>query len=288
MWTDVADVGEKESASEENVDATQESKAIAAKEKSKHRIQRKRRRDVISPGVGENLVNEDVEDKEEGGLEVRKRRRLKKAASEEEVAAEDSEKTQSDEDVQGLASDSDVHREGRTKKKHQKQVARTGPSKRPRKSKSPLASEVVGEEEEEKEEEFREENPSDRTVGSDGGIDREETDGEEGEKDQDNEEGEGDEDDIVQREGKGTIVEDDEKEEKEDEDVSSEEVMGKRSPTRKLHLGVLSKHRLRMPNNKMMKRYADTLLGVIQSWGEDDIGYDSSSSRIGFDDKEHC
>ncbi|GAB2297903.1 hypothetical protein Dimus_031987, partial [Dionaea muscipula] len=74
---------------EENVDATQKSEAVAAKEKSKPRIQRKRRKDVISPGVGENLVDEDVEDKEERGLVVRKRRRLKKATSEEEAAAED-------------------------------------------------------------------------------------------------------------------------------------------------------------------------------------------------------
>ncbi|GAB2296566.1 hypothetical protein Dimus_030677 [Dionaea muscipula] len=62
---------------------------------------------MISPGVGENLVEEDAEAKEEGRLVVRKRRRLKKAAFEEDHAAEDSERTQSYEDVQGLASDLD-------------------------------------------------------------------------------------------------------------------------------------------------------------------------------------
>ncbi|GAB2266189.1 hypothetical protein Dimus_001213 [Dionaea muscipula] len=43
--------------------------------------------------------------------------------------------------------------------------------------------------------------------------------------------------------------------------MGSEDVVGKRPPTRKLYLGMLSKRRLRMPNKNMMKRYADTLLG---------------------------
>ncbi|GAB2297753.1 hypothetical protein Dimus_031840 [Dionaea muscipula] len=50
-------------------------------------------------------------------LEVKKRRRLRKAASTEVVAAVDSEETQLDEDVLRLASDSDVNKEGQTKKR---------------------------------------------------------------------------------------------------------------------------------------------------------------------------
>ncbi|GAB2273536.1 hypothetical protein Dimus_008326 [Dionaea muscipula] len=63
-------------------------------------------------------------------------------------------------------------------------------------------------------------------------------------------------------EDEAEVEEDEEEEEEEEDDVAldSDDVLGKRPPTRKLHLGVLSKCRLRMPNRKMMKRYSDVLL----------------------------
>ncbi|GAB2290269.1 hypothetical protein Dimus_024549 [Dionaea muscipula] len=61
-------------------------------------------------------------------LQVRKRRRLRKAIATEVAAAVDSEETQSDEDVLRLATDSDVNKEEQTRKRRQKQVARTGPA----------------------------------------------------------------------------------------------------------------------------------------------------------------
>ncbi|GAB2276036.1 hypothetical protein Dimus_010778, partial [Dionaea muscipula] len=111
--TDVEDVGEKAATFEENIDATQESEVVAAKEKFRPRIQRKRRKDVISPAFGENLVEEEeVENKENEGLEVSKRRRLKMETSNPVAETKDSEEAQTDEDVQRLAFDSDMNREG--------------------------------------------------------------------------------------------------------------------------------------------------------------------------------
>ncbi|GAB2270295.1 hypothetical protein Dimus_005198 [Dionaea muscipula] len=105
--TSVADVGEKEVSAQGVVGATQGSEAVAAKGKSKPRPQCRRRKDVISPAVGENLVEEEAGDGE--GLEVTKRRHLRKVASTEVAAAVDSEETESDEDVRKLASDSGVN-----------------------------------------------------------------------------------------------------------------------------------------------------------------------------------
>ncbi|GAB2286296.1 hypothetical protein Dimus_020713 [Dionaea muscipula] len=59
-------------------------------------------------------------------LQVRKRRRLKKATFVPMAEAGDSEETQSDEDVRRLAVASDVNKEEQTRKRRQKQVARTG------------------------------------------------------------------------------------------------------------------------------------------------------------------
>ncbi|GAB2273521.1 hypothetical protein Dimus_008313, partial [Dionaea muscipula] len=192
--TAMADVGEKEISAEGNVGATQESEFVAAKGKSKLRPQRRRRKDVISPMVGENLVEEEVGDGE--GLEVTKRRCLRKATSTEVDAAVDSEETESDEDVRKLASDSDVNNEGQSNKRRQKQIARTGPSKRPRKAKSLHASEA----------EHKVEGLSDQIVGSDGGVSREEMEGGDVPKAFKVEEDEED-DVIVRREGKGPIME---------------------------------------------------------------------------------
>ncbi|GAB2273537.1 hypothetical protein Dimus_008327 [Dionaea muscipula] len=118
--TDVANVGEKEVPSEGTVGATQDSEVMASKGKFKLKTQCKRKKDVISPAVGENLV--EVEDKEEDQKE-------------------------------DVVTESVV-----MKKRRRKQVARTGPSKRPRKIKSSSkdviipASEAFWGGEEEKEE----------------------------------------------------------------------------------------------------------------------------------------
>ncbi|GAB2266095.1 hypothetical protein Dimus_001122, partial [Dionaea muscipula] len=103
-----------EVSAEGTVGATQESEVVAAKGNSKPRPQRRRKKDVISPTVGENLVDEDEEMEEETqavDLQVRKRRRLRKSTSIP-VAEVDSEETQSDENVPKLASNSDVNKEG--------------------------------------------------------------------------------------------------------------------------------------------------------------------------------
>ncbi|GAB2290283.1 hypothetical protein Dimus_024562 [Dionaea muscipula] len=82
------------------------------------------------------------------------------------------------------------------------------------------------------------------------------------------EEKEDEDEDMGQREGKGIIVEEEEEvgaeEEEEyenDEDLEFEEGEVRRPPSRKFHLGVLSRRRLTMPHKKMMKRYVDILLG---------------------------
>ncbi|GAB2288234.1 hypothetical protein Dimus_022575 [Dionaea muscipula] len=74
---------------------------------------------------GQSLGHKKVDGEE---LKVRKRRHLRKVISTEVAAAVDSEETQSDEDVLRPASDSDVNKEGKIKKRRQKQVARTRPA----------------------------------------------------------------------------------------------------------------------------------------------------------------
>ncbi|GAB2281301.1 hypothetical protein Dimus_015902 [Dionaea muscipula] len=269
--TDVANVGEKEFSSEGTIGATQESQVVAFKGKSKPKTQRKRKRDMISPAIGENLV--EVEDKED-----------------------DDETTQLDKVVGQEDQTEDVVTESVvTNKRRKKQVARTRPSRRSRKIKSSSediilpAFEAVGGEEEEKQEvrvvtdnssptaeelekeEHKEDDPFD------GGVSREETEGGEVPKASEIVEVEEDEEieENVDKKDEAKVEEDEEEEEEDEVGLDSDDVLGKRPPTRKLHLGVLSKCRLRMPNRKMMK-------------SEDGTGYDSSRARTGFDDKKHC
>ncbi|GAB2275757.1 hypothetical protein Dimus_010507 [Dionaea muscipula] len=254
--TDVADVVEKEVPSEGTMGITHESEVVVDKGMTKLKLKRLKKKDVISPTVGDNLmeIEEAVEEEaeEEETLQVRSRRQLQKTTSFLGAKSVESEETKSDEVIS---------KEERTKKRHQKQQARTEPSKRPRKTKSsaqdvlPPASEAVGEDkEEEEEEEHIEENPSDQSDWSD-------VDASMGDEKEDEEV----EDDVVHREGKGVAVEEEEdkeeaegEEEGDGEELESEE---ERPPTRKSHLGVLSKHRLTIPNKRMMKRYSDVLLG---------------------------
>ncbi|GAB2276022.1 hypothetical protein Dimus_010764 [Dionaea muscipula] len=109
--------------------------------------------------------------------------------------------------------------------------------------------------------EQREENLCDQLGGSD-------VDASKGEEKEDEEVEEDEEEGVGQREGKGTIMEEGEEVEEEededdenDEDVESEEGGARRPPSRKFHPGVLSRHRLTMPHKRMMRRYADVLLG---------------------------
>ncbi|GAB2301247.1 hypothetical protein Dimus_035280, partial [Dionaea muscipula] len=63
--SEVADVGEEEVPTEEAVGGTQESEFVVSKTKPKPKA--KPKKDVISPGVGENVVDEEVGD--DGGTE---------------------------------------------------------------------------------------------------------------------------------------------------------------------------------------------------------------------------
>ncbi|GAB2292073.1 hypothetical protein Dimus_026321 [Dionaea muscipula] len=217
------------------------------------RPKRLRKKHVIGPAVGDNLleieeVPEEEEDEEEM-LIARSRQVLPKTTFDgaQEV---DEEETESDE-VIGKGE--------QIKRRRQKQVARTGPFKRPRKLKSPAKdvlpsnSEAVREDED-KEEEKIEENPSVRASGLDvatGTGDEEEEDGLEKDDDED--------EDMGQRDGKGLVgvaKEADVEEEEEDESDESERPM-----TKKYHLGVLSRCRLTIPHRKIVARYADVLLG---------------------------
>ncbi|GAB2271240.1 hypothetical protein Dimus_006082 [Dionaea muscipula] len=114
--TVVADVSKKDVSSEGTVGATEESEAVKPK--------RLRKKDVISPAVGDNLMEiEEVmeeEAEEEEALQV-KSWRISKATTVPEVKNVDSEETQSDEVIS---------EEGRIKRRLQKQTTRTGPSKR--------------------------------------------------------------------------------------------------------------------------------------------------------------
>ncbi|GAB2279144.1 hypothetical protein Dimus_013799 [Dionaea muscipula] len=91
---------------------------------------------MVSPAVGENVVGEEEGDKAveevmqmvDEGFQVRPKRRLKKASSVPVDETEDSEEIHSDEDVRKLVFDSDVNKEEQTRKRRQKQVARTGPA----------------------------------------------------------------------------------------------------------------------------------------------------------------
>ncbi|GAB2298047.1 hypothetical protein Dimus_032124 [Dionaea muscipula] len=273
--TDVVDVVEKEVLSKGTLGITQESEAVVDKGVPKPKPKRLRKKGVISPAVGDNLmeIKEVAEEQaEEGGtLQVRCRRQLPKAMS-------------------------------------SPRAKSPGPSKKLRKAKSPTedvlppASEVVGEDEEKKEvrfligkssptakelekeidrilaqaiqhpfiseslitlddlvQEHMEENPSDQSGGSN--VDA-------SDEKEDEEVTEDEDEDVGQREGKGVAMEDEEEEEEaeeeeegDEEEMESEEDEARRPSSRKFHQGVLSRRKLTMPHKRMMKRYADVLLG---------------------------
>ncbi|GAB2288205.1 hypothetical protein Dimus_022547, partial [Dionaea muscipula] len=248
--SDVADVERIEAPSKGTVSNTQESEAVMKKGATRPRPKCLRKKHVISPAVGDNLleiveVSEEEEDEEET-LVARRRRVLPKTTFD----GSDERETESDK----------VTRKGggQIKRRRQKQEARTGPFKRPRKSKSPAKdvlpsdSEAVREDED-KEEEKIEENPSERASGSDVAIDTGDEEGEDKlEKDEDEDE------DVGQRDGKGLV----EVEKEADAEEEEEEDDGDEQPiTKKYHLGVLAWRRLTIPHSKMVARYADILLG---------------------------
>ncbi|GAB2278721.1 hypothetical protein Dimus_013396, partial [Dionaea muscipula] len=101
---------EKEAPTEGTVGGTQESEAVVSKNKPKPKAKPKKK-DVVSPAIGENIVGE-----EEGDDEGDKCLKL------------ESEEAESDENVQKLAADSGLNKEERTRKRRQKQAARTGPA----------------------------------------------------------------------------------------------------------------------------------------------------------------
>ncbi|GAB2290371.1 hypothetical protein Dimus_024651 [Dionaea muscipula] len=121
---DVGTVEEKEVPTKVTVGGTQESEVVVSKGKTKRKSQPKKK-DIISPAVGENEVEAEVDDSKE---------------------------TQSDEDIQmeRPAADQVMNKEGQTRKKFQKQVARTGPAAKRDKTDvllaRPFASESLQEE----------------------------------------------------------------------------------------------------------------------------------------------
>ncbi|GAB2302827.1 hypothetical protein Dimus_036822 [Dionaea muscipula] len=149
--SEVAVVSDEEFPTDGTVGDTQESEAVASKSKPK-RATKPKKKDVISPIVGENEMDLEAVDGEETQSDkavedetqiveadvlvvgeeeqTRKRRRLRKATSTELAVAGDNEETQSNEDVlmERLAADSGMSKEGQTRKRRQKQVARTEPA----------------------------------------------------------------------------------------------------------------------------------------------------------------
>ncbi|GAB2283422.1 hypothetical protein Dimus_017937 [Dionaea muscipula] len=108
----------------------------------------------MSLAVRENVVEEETGGDEGGkvekavdeGLQVRLRRRLKKAISIPMPETKDSEETESDESVWKLTADSDVNKEEQTRKRRQKQSAKIGPSVKKAKTdkgKVPLVEEQI-------------------------------------------------------------------------------------------------------------------------------------------------
>ncbi|GAB2271311.1 hypothetical protein Dimus_006152 [Dionaea muscipula] len=98
--------------------------------------------------------------------------------------------------------------------------------------------------------EQKEENPSDRAIGSDvvvGTRDEEEKDGLEIGHDED--------EDLGQRDGKGIVMAEEEAEVEEEEEDESDE--SERPLTKKYHLWVLSRRRSTIPHRKMVTRYAN-------------------------------
>ncbi|GAB2288018.1 hypothetical protein Dimus_022364 [Dionaea muscipula] len=151
--SEVADVGEEEVPTTGTLGGTQESEVVVSKAKPRSKAKPKKK-DVAIPAVGENIVEEEVggdeEDKlekaEDEGLQVRTRRRLRKATSVPAPETRDSEDTESDENFQGLAANSDVNKEEQTRKRRQKQTARTGPAAKKAKmdkEKVPLVEEEI-------------------------------------------------------------------------------------------------------------------------------------------------
>ncbi|GAB2297612.1 hypothetical protein Dimus_031704 [Dionaea muscipula] len=115
----------EEAPTEGTVDGTQERKVVALKTKPKAKAKPKKK-DVVSPGVGENVVKEEARDDE--GDKVRPRRRFKKVISIPVPETRDSEETESEKDVRKITADLDVNKEEQTKKRRQKQSARIGPA----------------------------------------------------------------------------------------------------------------------------------------------------------------
>ncbi|GAB2266670.1 hypothetical protein Dimus_001664, partial [Dionaea muscipula] len=284
--SDAADVEHKAVPSEGTESNTQESEAVLKEGATKARPTRMRKPHIISPAVGDNLLDieevvEEEEDEEET-LIARSRRVLPKTDF---VRAQEADKEETE-------SDEVIGKGESLKRRRQKQESRTGPRKRARKAKSSV------QEDEEKEEvrfqimnsspsaeeldkeideilaealhhpfisdslmtldalvqEQKEENPSDRTIGSDVATstgDEEKKDGLE-KKD-------GEDEDVGQRDGKGVVVAEEEVEAEEEEEDESDE--SDRPLAKKYHLGVLSRRRLTIPHSKMVTRYANVLMG---------------------------
>ncbi|GAB2295385.1 hypothetical protein Dimus_029558 [Dionaea muscipula] len=71
-------------------------------------------------------------------------------------------------------------------------------------------------------------------------------------------------DTVIQRDGKGIMVEDDkadEEDENEEDATSSSGDVAEGLSTKRVRMGILRRHRLRIPTSKMLSKYVDVLLG---------------------------
>ncbi|GAB2296587.1 hypothetical protein Dimus_030698 [Dionaea muscipula] len=270
--TDVADVEEKEVSSEGTMGITQESGAIVGKGTIKPKPKRLKKKSVISPNVGDNLKKvEEEEDDEQETLLVRgrsKEERSKKTCQKQQARTGPSKRSRKAESsaLDVLPSASEDVGEDEEREKVRFLIGKSSPTiedldkeideilvqafKLPFISESLITlDDLVQEQQEEK--------PSDQAGGSD--VD-DRMGSEKDTKEVKDDERESEED-IGQREGKGVEEdnieaeedekEDDEEDEEEGEDEANSDAPGMRPLLRKLHLGVLSKRRLRRPRLKM-------------------------------------
>ncbi|GAB2276362.1 hypothetical protein Dimus_011092, partial [Dionaea muscipula] len=230
--SDAADVEHRTVPSEGTESNTQESEAVLKEGATKVRPTRMRKPHVISPAVGDNLLDieeaaEEEEDEEET-LIARSGRVLPKTAF---VRAQEADKedTESDEVIGKARKAKSSVQEDEEKEEVRFQI----------KDSSPSAEELDKEIDEIlAEAEKKEENLYDRTIRSDvatGTGDEEKKDGLEKE--------DGEEKDVGQRDGKGVIVAEEEAKVEEEEEDESDEC------------------RLTIPHSKMVTRYANVLMG---------------------------
>ncbi|GAB2288008.1 hypothetical protein Dimus_022355 [Dionaea muscipula] len=221
---DMADVERTDVSSEGTVSNTQESEAVIKKRVTRPRLKPLRKKHVISPATGDNLLDieeaAEEEDEEEETLVARSRPVLPKTTFDGAQGA-DEEETDLNE----------VVGKGKRIKRRYKEIDEIFAQalQHPFISESLITLDVLVQEQ-------IEENPPDRASGSDVAA----SIGDEKEEDEVEKDDSGDED-VGQREGKRVVVAEEEAEAEEEEDNKSDET--ERPMTKKYHLGVLARRR---------------------------------------------